>query len=104
MPEFVITQGEKSLKVLEEIKDFFQCGKIFINRRYDNHHEHLYRYCVRSIKDLKEIIIPFFEENPSRTAKIKDFKKFKKVIKLMVDEKLHLTLNGIERIKKIKIS
>src|SRR6185312_1522291 len=68
MPEFVVTQGEKSLNVLETIKDFFACGSIFINRRYDNHKEHIYRYCVRSFADLENIIIPFFKTNQLRTA------------------------------------
>src|SRR3989344_1261630 len=61
-PEFVITQGAKSLKALEKIEKFFGCGKVYINKRYDNHNEHLYRYCVRSINDLSQKIIPFFEE------------------------------------------
>lgn len=46
LPEFVVTQGEKSLSALEEVKTFFGCGRLFINRRYDNHNENLYRYCV----------------------------------------------------------
>jgi len=100
MPEFVITQGEKSLKALEEIKQFFGCGKIYINRRYDNHHENLYRYCVRSIKDLKEKIIPFFEINHLRTAKIKDFNKFQQVIEMM-SKNDHLNLKGVERIRNL---
>ena len=37
MPEFVVTQGEKSLNVLVRLRDFFDCGNIFVNRRYDNH-------------------------------------------------------------------
>ena len=53
-PEFVITQGAKSLFALKAIKEFFGCGSIVLNKRYDNHNEHLYRYCVRSIKELKE--------------------------------------------------
>ena len=100
MPEFVITQGEKSLKALKDIQKFFGCGKIYINHRYDNHHEHLYRYCVRCMNDLKEKIIPFFEENNLRTAKIKDFRKFKKAIKLM-DKKIHLKLDGIEKFRNL---
>ena len=40
-PEFVVTQGEKSLRALHDLKEFFECGKVFINRRYDNHREHL---------------------------------------------------------------
>ena len=82
-PEFVITQGAKSLKALEKIQMFFQCGKVYINKRYDNHREHLYRYCVRSRKDLNEKIIPFFSQFQLQTAKINDFKRFCKVIDQM---------------------
>ena len=63
-PEFVITQGKRSLPALEIYLKYFGCGKIFVNNRYDNHHEHLYRYCVRSLKDLRELIIPFFRKHP----------------------------------------
>ncbi len=103
LPEFVVTQGEKSLSVLEEIRNFFECGRVFVNRRHDNHNENLYRYCVRTIKDLKEIIIPFFEVNPLRTAKIKDFEMFKAAIQLM-SEKVHYTESGIEQLKTLKES
>ena len=101
LPEFVVTQGEKSVSVLEEMKDFFGCGRVFVNRRYDNHNENLYRYCVRVIKDLREIIIPFFEVNPLRTAKKKDFEIFKASIQLM-NSKAHLSQEGIEQLKIIK--
>ena len=96
-PEFVVTQGEKSLQALRNVKDFFKCGNIFINKRYDNHKEHLYRYCVRSIKDIKEKIIPFFVENQLQTAKKGDFEIFTKVIE-MIEQRQHLTLNGIRKI------
>src|ERR1043166_2464130 len=36
-PEFVVTQGEKSLSALHDPQAFFGCGKIFVNRRRDNH-------------------------------------------------------------------
>lgn len=103
LPEFVVTQGEKSLSVLEEMKNFFGCGRVFVNRRYDNHNENIYRYCVRAIKDLRETIIPFFETNPLRTAKKKDFEIFKAAIQLMY-ENAHFTQEGIERIKILKSS
>lgn len=92
-PEFVITQGEKSLPVLEKIKKFFKCGKIFINKRYDNHNENLYRFCVRSLDDLNFKIIPFFENYPLQTYKRNDFKIFKKVIKMMKNKR-HLNPQG----------
>ncbi len=96
-PEFVITQGEKSLSALQKIKNFFDCGYIFINKRYDNHNENLYRYCVRSVSDLDQKIIPFFEKYKLQTHKISDFIIFKKVIRLMVEKK-HLTKTGRQKI------
>jgi hypothetical protein len=96
-PEFVVTQGEKSLKSLKFIRNFFGCGKIFINRRYDNHKEDIYRYCVRSIKDLDEKIIPFFKENNLKTEKKKDFEMFAKIVSLMLEQK-HFSLKGLKRI------
>src|SRR5919204_4123952 len=45
--EFAVTQGAQSLHCLEELKSFFGVGQILVNRRYDNHREHMYRYVVR---------------------------------------------------------
>jgi len=96
-PEFVLTQGAKSVYVLEMIHNFFGCGRVFVNKRNDNHNEHLYRYCVRSLKDLNEVIIPFFERNKLKTEKINDFNVFCKVIKMML-KKEHLTEIGKNKI------
>src|SRR3990167_10844466 len=83
MPEFVITQGESSLDALIKIKEFFDCGNIFINRRYDNHTENLYRYCIRSHKDLNEKIIPFFTKYKLHTSKYSQFIRFVKIMNLI---------------------
>ncbi len=99
-PEFVVTQGEKSLQALHDLKEFFECGRVFINRRTDNHKEHLYRFCVRSIADLTEKIIPFFRENQLRTAKREDFEKFARVLEL-IGERKHLNSKGIMEIARI---
>jgi len=92
-PEFVVTQGAKSLTALEKIKNFFSCGNIFINKRYDNHNENLYRYCVRSLGELNVKILPFFRKYPLQTYKQKDFLIFEKVVKMMIKKK-HLTEKG----------
>ena len=99
-PEFVVTQGEKNLIALEEIQSFFGCGRIYRNRRYDNHKEDLFRYCVRKISDIKGKIIPFFIQNPLKTSKVDDFKKFVQVIELM-DARKHLTGDGLVEVAKI---
>ncbi len=96
-PEFVITQGEKSLMALKKVQNFFDCGNIFINKRYDNHNENLYRYCVRSLSDLDQKIIPFFRTYPLQTYKKNDFMIFAKVIKLMINKE-HLNIKGRKKI------
>jgi len=96
-PEFVITQGAKSLKALKQIKKFFNCGSLILNKRYDNHNDNLYRYCVRSVQDLREIIIPFFCCRQLQTEKRKDFIIFRQAINLM-SKKQHLTKKGWKKI------
>ena len=96
-PEFVITQGIKSEKILKEIETFFGCGKIYLNKRYDNHHEHLLKYVVRNRQDLLMNIIPFFEKNLLRSAKEKDFRIFAKIIRMM-NKGEHLKERGLGKI------
>ena len=97
-PEFVVTQGAKSLSVLEDVQTFFNCGGIYENRRHDNHKENLYRYCVRSVDDITRQIIPFFEEYPLQTAKQYDFVTFCQVID-MLKNKEHLNADGFDKIR-----
>ena len=99
-PEFVITQGEKSLGALKIFKEYFQCGNIYVNKRYDNHNENLYRYCIRSLDDLYEKVIPFFKKYHLRTAKAKDFEIFSKIIQIMI-EKRHYSSSGMKTIAKL---
>ncbi len=99
-PEFVITQGKKSISALKIFQKYFQCGKIYENKRYDNHNEHLYRYCVRSIRDLQNVIIPFFKKHKLRTAKSNDFESFANILALM-EQRKHLEEKGLKKIAKI---
>ena len=98
--EFAVTQGAKSIEVLHELKKFFKVGQVVINRRHDNHKEHLHRYVVRSRKDLLEVIIPFFERNRMRTSKQQDFEKFAQCVG-MVNKGYHLSYEGLISIAKI---
>ena len=99
-PEFVVAQGAKSLEVLEMMQEFFGCGKIYVNNRKDNHRENLYRYCVRSRKDIQTIIVPFFERHQLLTAKRSDFEIFCRILQLM-DDRLHLTESGFNTTKEL---
>ncbi len=98
--EFAVTQGAKSLKSLQILKDFFGVGNIYLNKRYDNHKEHLYRFVVRNRESLLKVIIPFFRKNKMKTSKQKDFEKFAKCVK-MVENKKHLNITGLIKIGNI---
>ena len=98
--DFVVTQGASSVRCLEELREFFVVGKVYVNRRKDNHREHLYRYSVHRRSDLLERIIPFFREHPLRTAKQLDFEKFSSCVEMMAGGQ-HTTPEGLVRIIEI---
>ena len=65
-PRFVVSQGVSSVHVLEELKQFFQCGRVYVNRRNDNHREDMAQFIVERREDLRKAVIPFFREYPLR--------------------------------------
>ena len=99
-PEFVLTQSAKSVNTLEKVQNFFGCGRIYKNKRYDNHREPLYRYCVRNKTDLIEKICPFFNKYTLLTAKKNDFELFKQGLEIIKNGE-HLTDKGFIKIQEI---
>jgi hypothetical protein len=99
-PRFAVVQGERSVHVLELVKDHFGCGSIYRNKRHDNHKEDLLVYNVYRLSDLREVIVPFFAANPLRTAKLEDFLKFRLVLEMMA-RRMHLSIDGLRRIAEI---
>src|SRR5438034_8801221 len=86
IPEFTIVQHVRDIILLKAIKNHLGCGIIQSNRgKNENNPNHAPRWCyrVRAIKDLNQIIIPFFENNPLLTTKQKDFLAFKAVIEII---------------------
>ena len=98
--EFVVTQGERSIDALYELKDYFGVGQVLVNRRYDDHREHLYRYVVRRREDLLLTGSPFFQQYPLRTAKRLDFAKFVQCVELVAGGR-HRTREGLLEIVRI---
>ena len=98
--EFKVTQGEKSLSALKRLQGFFGAGSLYLNKRFDNHKEHLYNYSVRNSDELNDLIIPFFQVYPLQTAKRKDFEKFVQCFRL-IQIKEHLTPEGLREIARI---
>jgi LAGLIDADG DNA endonuclease family protein len=98
--EFAVTQGASSVDSLHLLMKFFGVGNVYINKRYDNHKEHMYRYCVRARKELVKTIIPFFDQYPLRTSKQGNFLKFAECIGL-IETGAHLTRSGLINIVEI---
>jgi hypothetical protein len=96
-PRFVVVQGERSLPALELLAAVLGCGRIYRNRRHDNHKEDLLSYQVLRRDDLRQRIVPFFEANPLVTAKWEDFLKFREILDMM-ERRLHLSVDGLRRI------
>ncbi len=97
---FAVTQGISSVRCLEELREFFGVGRLMVNRRRDNHREHLCQYIVDRRSDLMETVIPFFRQYPLLTAKQSDFEKFARCVEL-VHEGHHLTSEGLIEIAEI---
>lgn len=96
--EFVITQHKRDEQLLYRIKERFGVG-VVRNARARNCDIKCYR--VRGHANLRDIIIPFFEQNPLLTQKKFDFAKFRRVVILM-ERKEHLTEEGLKEIRRIR--
>jgi hypothetical protein len=99
-PEFTVSQGVRSVSVLEDLEHFFGCGSVGVNRRHDNHREDMARFRVSRLGDLSRCILPFFEANPLRTAKADEFDRFATVVRMM-ELGSHLTVEGLRAIAAI---
>ena len=99
-PQFVVAQSVGSRDVLEELVRIFGCGKVYVNRRHDDHREQLALFSVKRFADLRDTIVPFFHEHQLRTSKRENFDKFVRVLCLM-EERKHLTIEGLIEIAEI---
>jgi len=86
---------KKDLELLEEVKVFFNNkGSITIYGNYA-------RFCIYSIKDVLEVIIPPFDKYPLRTSKQGDFILFRRAVKDIKKER-HLIIEGLQDIVNIR--
>ncbi len=91
---FNISQKEGIL--LQKIKSILRCGTI--RSRKDG----VYAFEVRSLKDIRTKIIPFFEYYSLLSyGKKKSFSAFKEISEIM-ENKEHLTKTGIKKILRLR--
>lgn len=75
--------------------DYFNCGSVFTN------HTGVCEFTVSKLSDIVNKIIPLFKKYKIIGKKNLDFKDFVRVAEMM-EKKEHLTLEGLEKIRKIK--
>ena len=77
--------------ILEELKQFFGCGNIYIQRDKRENHSLCYRFEVHNKKEVIDKIIPFFEKNPPKIqSRKRDFELFKEIAQLSQQDNLDL--------------
>jgi hypothetical protein len=93
-PQFRITQHERDIIVLYRIIDRLNCGNLVKPYLFRTE----YNISVGNIKDLSEIIIPFFKKYSLCGAKSLDFNDFCKGISI-IKSKGHLSIEGLNQLK-----
>ena len=94
LPEFTVVQHKRDVQVLHALKKHFGCGVVRIN------HGDRMAYRVRSLKHMREYIVPFFDKHSLKTKKRIDYIKFRRVV-LMMGAGVHLKRDGLQEIRRI---
>jgi hypothetical protein len=102
VPEFHVSQHEDNVEVLELVRCVLGCGYIKPNHR-KNSKDVTWAFVVRSREDLKDKVIPFFQEFPLRTSKKDDFEKFASIVLAMCDGK-HRTTDGLRELLELSFA
>jgi len=87
--------------LLEELKDFFGCGAVYHQKDKRLNHSSCYRYEINSQRDVHKILIPFFDKNPLRSEKQKNYEVFRRIA-ILVKEGKHQDNAGLKLIKQLK--
>jgi hypothetical protein len=95
-PIFSIELHNKDIYLLEQIQTFFGVGKVYKS-------QYSACYTVQSFEDISLKIIPHFNKYPLLTKKEKDFLLFKEIVNLL-NNKIHFTLEGIQKIVNLRAS
>lgn len=93
---FRISQHERDKYLMESIIKYLGTGKLY---KYPD--KAAVVITIFKLSDITNIIIPLFEINPLLGVKLLDYLDWYKVAKLM-NENSHLTLEGLNLIRKIK--
>nr|YP_009517192.1 LAGLIDADG homing endonuclease [Blastosporella zonata]AYE93089.1 LAGLIDADG homing endonuclease [Blastosporella zonata] len=95
---FQITQHIKDIELMNLFSKFFNCGTVYVR----SNSSHRCDFVVQDINLLLSNIIPHFEIYPIFNLKYQDYICFKKALNI-IKQKQHLTLEGLDFIKTLKL-
>nr|ATI20393.1 LAGLIDADG endonuclease [Juglanconis oblonga] len=110
---YQVSQHLIDQSLIKSLKDFFECGRsspipppgggsgMIPEGGSEPCGKAGISFRVTKFKEITEKVIPFFDNYPILGSKLKDFKDFKGITKLMAS-KAHLTPEGLIKIRKIK--
>jgi hypothetical protein len=100
-PRFCLKLQAMDRPILDALRDFFGCGKVYIQRDRRPNHSLCFRFEVSNRQELWEKVIPFFQQHPLKfPSKRRDFTLFQRVLELLANGD-HLTTEGLEKIEQL---
>jgi len=101
-PRFYIKLIEKDKKILCDLKDYFGCGNVYLQKDKRANHQDCYRFEVAGRNDLNKVIIPFFLKHKLKfPSKQNDFNLFCRLMD-KINSGDHLTENGLRTMRILK--
>ena len=94
---FRISQHIRDQQLFYLLIEYFNCGRIENYSKSGTVNDFIFT----GVKDINSIIIPFFSKHKIRGVKSKDFEDFSLIISL-INQGLHLTEEGLYKIRQIK--
>ena len=92
--KFILTQHSRDESHLRSLISTLNCGRYISKNGYGE-------FVVEKFSDVSGKVIPIFEEFKLHGIKSKNFEDFKKAA-ILIENKEHLTREGLDKIKKIK--
>ena len=81
--KFSVKLRHQDKEILDNLKQFFGCGNVYLQKDPRPNHTDCYRFEVNKKEDILTKIIPFFEKNPPKIqSRKRDFDLFKQISEL----------------------
>src|SRR3989344_6097112 len=85
--KFSLKLRHQDLEILKQLKEYFGCGNIYLQKDKRPNHSDCFRFEVNKREDIINKIIPFFNKNsPKIESRKRDFNLFKQIAILYSQE------------------